>query len=338
MKKISLILLFSIKFVSAQTIGVDTLNYDAVYQFQDGFALTLKNNKYGIINSNLQVIIPPILEDMLGYDLSPYFFYNELFGVINDTSVIFDTLGNVTKRFNKRIGIEEANPSRLLSKSRKVGSFTIRTGSNIYSEFGSSDWGCVSENGDTIIPFEYFGIVAGTLESFIGIEKNNKTYYSQIYSKNGEKKMGYQGRLFGWPNRNCLWKETERGFVATDSNLDLLDSNYYDWVYVFENICWVNTQAGWQALDLEFNVIDSMKCDYFWQNEHWCFALKDDYVAIFNQEGIRITEYIYDGTWSDYVSNSKYILAKVDEYYYVLNSEALELKKFILRKTIANNK
>ena len=315
----------------AQHPKVTVLDYDEVNEFEDGFALTQKDNKYGIINTELEIIIPPIMENTHGYDFSPYYFNNELYAEVDSHTVIYDTLGNVIQKFDRIIPIQEAHPKAVLSQERKNGEYIMRTGSNEYNYFGSDDWGCVNTDGDTIVPFEFNGIIsASTDSSFICYTQNEQDYYIKFYYPGGTNGKTYSGKFLGWPRGNCLWRETNNGFVAMNSNLEIIDSNNYDWIYIFKDRCIGHRDGVHYTINTDFERVDTIHCDRFYHNKYWSAAMKGDSYAIFSAEGIQLTDYIYQGRWTQYVSDSYYFLVQDAHYYYVLNPQAEVLKQFVL--------
>lgn len=94
-----LISVFQLKPVIAQ---VELSYYDHVSPFREGFAMVEIKNYYGVINDDLEEIIPPKFDKILCKDevdgyIGLYQLNGIFFGFKGDSTILFDTLGNIQK-------------------------------------------------------------------------------------------------------------------------------------------------------------------------------------------------------------------------------------------------
>ena len=131
--------------------------------------MVVLDEKFGIINTKFEEVIPPILTSINNFDLSNYYFDGLLYGVIQDSTILFDTKGKRVKAFND----PEVYPFR---------NFINEKMDSLYITGSFSSLGCEKEDHTVVIPYEYNYINKGLKNHILAIKKIEQ----DIYLPNGD--------------------------------------------------------------------------------------------------------------------------------------------------------
>lgn len=319
MIKIWFLILSVIAFVLYSCKSTVQLKYDTIYSFQDNYALVEKDGKFGFIDTTLREIIKPTLDGYIGYDLSPYFFNNWLYGTRNDSLIVYDTSGSILHYYKLD---SELSPNILSDQSHVIDTLKVKTSDDNYLYFGSNNWGCLSPHGDTIVPFEYETIRKGLDNSIIcsrGDRKNLETY---IYDFKGDTIWRtYNIPVFPWKINDCyFFYNSGKDIQIKDVNFRTLDTIYFQGIIVSEEYVWLKSDTSWNRYDSNLEFKDGPYEEVI-LNKYWGAIWKDKKVALIDSKGEIISPFIYEGTFSNYISNSKFIVARNKDLLHILNSK-----------------
>jgi len=295
--------------------------YDHIYPFREGFSLVVLDGKFGIINTKFEEVIPPILTSINNFDLSNYYFDNLLYGVIQDSTILFDTKGKRVKAFND----PEIYPFR---------NFINEKIDSLYITGTFSSLGCEKEDHTVVIPYEYNYINKGLKNHILAI-KNIKQYNvsadddinvirsreTVIYNFKGDTIYKLDGAIQFWKSAGIYFLEEKVGFVPTNSELKILNNNIYERVRPTKNsLCWVLTEQGWGLINSSFKYIIEPQFSSIYSNSTWTAVKKGNKYGFVNSLGVQVTEIEYDSDWTQYVSNDSIIVAYKKDHPIFLNT------------------
>ncbi len=283
--------------------------YDHVYPFRSGFSLVVLDGKFGVINSKFEEVIPPILNDVNNFDLSDYFFDGFLYGVINDSTILFNTKGEKVKAFNN----PKVYPSR---------NFVNEKIDSLYIQGYSGSLGCEKENRTVIIPYKFNQINKGLKnqiiatknaeDMFLPIGDVNKNHSKEtiIYSFKGDTIYHLNGIVKLWKSANIYFVEDKKVFRATDYLLKPINDEVYINVSpTNSNLCWVQTEQGWGVINSSFEYIIKPQFNSIYSNKYWTMVEKNNKYGFVNSLGVQITNLEYDSERTQYVSDAPIIVA-----------------------------
>ncbi len=298
----------------------DHFYYDHVYPFRAGFALVQLNEKFGVINSSFEEIIPPILTGINNFDLSNYYFDGLLYGVIEDSTILFDTQGNRIQAFN--------NPKIYPSRN-----FVNEKIDSLYISGYNGTLGCEKEDHSVIIPYQYKYIHKGLINHIIAIRVNKKdmlwskkdtnsisSNHTVIYNFVGDTIYQTRGIIHVWEAANLYFLEDESGFVPMDSEFKTLNNKRYKRVWPSKNLCWVLTDQGWGLINPAFKYLIEPQFNSIYSNTYWTAVKKNNKYGFVNTLGVQITEIEYNDDWTQYVSNDSIIVAYKNDSPIFLNT------------------
>lgn len=308
--------------------STNRLEYNNIYSFQDNYALIEKDGKYGVIDTALREIVNPTLDEYIGYDLSPYFFNSWFYGIRNDSIIVYDTSGHILHYYKFD---SELTPNVLSDQSYYIDSLLVRTADKRYLYSGSTNWGCLTPGGDTIVPFKYEQIKKGLDSSIIctrGGDKNLETY---VYNLNGDTlRRTYNYPILPWKvNDYYFFVQTGSQIQLRNAQFEDIDTIYFQDIIVSNNYVWLKSDSTWNRYNSNLELKDG-PYEKILQNKYWGAIWKNQKVAIINSKGEFVTPFIYEGSISDYISNSRYIVARNKQQLHILNSNG-EVIKFIKR-------
>ncbi len=302
------------------------LEYDNIYSFQDNYALVERDGEFGLIDTTLREIIKPSLDDYIGYDLSPYFFNSWFYGIRNDSLIVYDTSGTILhyyKLYNR------PTPNILSDQSYFIDTLQIRTGDNKYLYSGSKNWGCLTPSGDTIVPFKYDYIYQGLNNTIIGTRGAYKNLETNVYDLNGDTLWKtYNVPVLPWMiNGYYFFNQPGKQIQIRNPQFEAIDTIYFLDIIVSENYLWLKSDSVWNRYNTNLELKDG-PYETVIQNKYWGAIWKGQDVAIINSKGDIITSFIYEGRIADYISNSRFIVARNKQRVHILNSNG-EVINFI---------
>jgi len=296
---------------------------DRVYQFRGGFALTEKDGLFGILNSELEIIIPNILTSINNYDLSPYYFDGICYGVIGDSTVYFDEKGVRSAAFAD----PDIYPPRV--SGYYIDSLWV-------SGFGS--YKGAGPIGSNVIPYDYTYIYKGLGDQIVAVKRIEKYGFdsegnydflrktkSLIYSSNGDTIIELDGYVFPFESANCYFNSNDSCCYVLDESFDIQMDRTIIEAKVFAEFAWVLTKQGWGLVDKEFNFILEPKYVEVVRNKDWSAVKKNGKYALINSNTTFISDFIYDGDWTDYLGSDTIISAYSNDSLHILNIDGVKL-------------
>lgn len=310
-KTVVIIFLIIIKFYSFGQSN--SIYYDNIYPYRSGFSLVTIGGKFGVLDSKFKEIIPPNLESINNYDLSDYFFDGLLYGVMNDSLFLFDTLGNITNKLaNKNL-----YPPIQKEYNYKIDSIII-TGYNKLS--GNLP------NGEIIIPEEYKNIYKGLGEHIIAYKIENifesdstgdherREEITNIYDRKGSIIYSQKGRIYSWFDADIYFIESNNIFSIFNSTFEKIKSQTFKSFIISDSLCWVKTNTGWGLINKKLEFIIEPKFDEICVNFNWIAVKQNEKWGFFSIHGIQITEIVYDGDWTQYTGDDSIIVAYKNDH------------------------
>ena len=295
--------------------------YDNIYPFHDGYSLVSLNGKFGIINNNFQEVIPPVLESINNFDLSDYYFEGILYGVLNDSTILFDTLGNRVKAY----------PDPKIYPQRKISTYSIDSLS-IFGVRGGK--GCSDPNGKLIVPYENLYIYKGLAEHIIACKEIEIDSFdtsgnwfpfdkkvTNVYDRDGNIIYQQDGRIFCWPEASIYLVEKSGKYEITNAQFEKIHPETFNRISITDSLCWVNTNSGWGLMDTKFEYKIDPQFSYLYVNQYWSAVKKDDKFGFINRAGKQISKLEYDGEWTQYTGDDKIIVAYKKDHLVFLNLE-----------------
>ena len=309
--------------------------YDHIYPFREGFSLVVLDGKFGIINTKFEEVIPPILTNINNFDLSNYYFDGLLYGVIQDSTILFDTKGKRVKAFND----PEVYPFR---------NFINEKMDSLYITGSFDGLGCEKEDHTVIIPYNYNRINKG-LKNQIIATKYVKQYVvspeddvhvirsieTVIYNFKGDTIYQLDGDIQFWKSAGLYFLEEKEGIVPTNSELKIFNNNIYKKVRPAKNsLCWVLTEQGWGLINSSFKYIIEPQFSSIYSNSTWTAVKKDNKYGFVNSLGAQITDVEYDSKWTQYVSNDPIIVAYKKDHPIFLDTTGTCIYNCVQKDTI----
>lgn len=305
-----------------------TLNYDNIQQFHDGFSLVERDGKFGIIDTTLNEIIEPTLDGYLGSEFDHYFFNSWLYGIRNDSLTIYNVAGSLVHTEKLKV---TSPPTHLSDQSFLVDSIIVRTDNNEYEVSGSINWGGISKSGDTIIPFEFQNIQKGLDETLICSRGSKSNLETIIYNFNGDTLWKtYNVPIYSWTLNNCYFFHPSyiNQIQIWNDRFEIQDTLFYQDIIVNAHYVWLKSNNQWNKYNSKLELVDG-PFDFVIKNEFWGAIWRGGDMAIINSLGDVITPFIYEGEVSDYISNSRLIVARNEKKIDILdlNGETLNYIK-----------
>lgn len=298
---------------------VNTFYYDRIYPFRSGYALVELGDKFGIINTDFIEIIPPVLTSIKNYDLSAYYFDGLLYGKINDTLILFDTLGNRTKTVPRA----DLYPPVNWNESYKIDSLSIL--------YIGGNGGCSLPNGKEIIPYEYHSIYLGLGDHLIArkremyheiIDHIGYPRYKEItvvYDRNGNCIDEFEGVLYTWLDRGVYFKSVLNGYQICNAKFEPIHNELYKNLITVDSLCWVETNLGWGLLNRAFEYKIKPSFEFVRKNKYFTVVGKDQKFGFYSQDGIPLTVIEYYGDWTQYYGDDSIIVAYKNDHLIFLN-------------------
>lgn len=296
--------------------------YDNIYTFRGGYALVCTGHKWGIINKKFEEVIPLILDHILTFDGSDYFFDGYVHGVINDTTILFDTLG--VPKFSVPGNDYYPFPNKSWKNEIKIDSFVISCFGNI--------WGCTTLSGRLIVPSEYNYVYKGLSNHFIAIREDpypwifdentqcNDFYSTHVYNAAGQIIYEQKRILFYWEKVGIYFIIQDNKYYAADSTFKIINSQPFDCVKFADDLCWVQIDKKWGLIDRQFNNIIEPVYDGIYETDKWFAIEQNRKFAFADKKGNIITDLKYDGYWTDYFScDDTVITTKIEDHILFLN-------------------
>lgn len=289
--------------------------YDHIYSYHNGFALTEINGKYGIINRRFEEIIPPVLESINSYDLSGYFYDGLLYGILNDSLILFDTLGNKKRSYKEK----DIYPPLFWNRNYTIDSL------NISGSEGRR--GCKLPDGKLIIPFEYSSIYEGLGNHIIATKRENESYengshYSTvIYDRNGNEIRKDEGKIICWKQADLYFIQSNDDYILKDTQFITKRSEKYKNFIVVDSLCWVKTSKGWGLINNNFEYLIKPRFDGVYVNSFWTAVNLNEKYGFFSRDGKQLTELKYNGDFSQYIGNDSLIVAYQNDHVIILDSK-----------------
>lgn len=306
--------------INFQSFGQnDTFYYDNIYPYHDGFSLITLNGKFGIINSEFEEVIPPVLETINNYDLSDYFFHNKLYGVLNNSTILFDTLGNRIKAY----GDPNVYPQRTI-KSYDIDSLSV---------FGvRGGKGCSTPDGKLIIPHENIYIYEGVDDQIIACKEveidsfdTNGRWFpydkkiSLVYDRKGNALHKQDGRIFSWKQAGIYFIENFGKYIIANSQFETIHSESLNHIAIMDSLCWIQTNLGWGLINTNFEYILNPQFSYLYVNPYWCVIGNGQKFGFVSRGGVQISEIEYYGEWKQYTGDDTIIVAYKNDHLTFLN-------------------
>ncbi|MEO9534357.1 MAG: WG repeat-containing protein [Crocinitomicaceae bacterium] len=317
-----LIFLVFINTVSFSQDNVSEL--DHVYPFRGGFALTKMNNHFGIINSKLEIVIPNILDGINNFDLSPWYYDGICYGVIGDSTIYFDTLGNRLKAFGNP-NLYPVSVSGYYIDSLRV--------------FGRGQNLGVGLIGGNIIPYDYSYIYKGLEDVLIAVKKFDDYAYDEfdswtyqrytrsiMYSRKGDTLSELSGIVVPFKKANCYFSSNDSCCYVLSSSYELQNEINFISARTFGDFAWVLSKEGWGLVNSKFQYVLKPQFSEIHVNQYYtAVKIKDNY-AFVNHHGSIISECIYKDDWTQYVGTDSLIAAYTsDDSLHVLNLKGEKL-------------
>jgi hypothetical protein len=94
----------------------------------------------------------------------------------------------------------------------------------------------------------------------------------------------------------------------------------------------VKKNDNWFRIDKNLERIDHLTFSSIQRNKYWGYSEKAGKFTILNTSAKSISEGVYEGKWTNYVSSSKYIFARKGEYYLLLDNNGYLIKTVVLKE------
>lgn len=215
--------------------------YDFGYDFENGYAIVRKDNRFGIIDEKGTTIVPPEYTTIhnyihgysKGYKKGGYDILDEkghiLFVGLEDVTILENDLFYV-KRNNDYVKINTNNQIVLEYNNKHVilpeDITYAKPYHNNISVAKKSKWGCVNQYGREIIPFE-FDSIEDFVDDFAISKKENNVYLLTIDGKKNDFSFDGADIISMGKGLFCLKKGIEQGIVNVKGDFVLPYSQVY---------------------------------------------------------------------------------------------------------------
>lgn len=317
------------------TACVKPIHISYLSQFNEGTAWMKTEQNYGIIDTSL--IPRKVIWDSLLLTLGANFNANfEVYGIYHDSLLVY----NASTDSIRVLENTSANQRFQLDDQGFVyKDVIVRSETKQYFKGQSEKMGGITENGDTIIPFDYREIRLGLPNEFIAVMGQYLAERYKLFNLEGELIWNtYNVAIVPWNKKYAYWfqnggnilklyqfskrpeSETQIALAETihPGSLPSLESTIGfnkkeifklvgDSVIPANDFCWIRNEGKWQRIDTSFQ-LEAKKYDAVHMNEHWGVVWKKDKAAFMDRNGELITEFKYEGKVDQYISSSPLIV------------------------------
>ncbi|NOQ72888.1 MAG: hypothetical protein GQ574_12845 [Crocinitomix sp.] len=321
MKYLKLIFILGSIIASYSAQGQVTLPYyDEMYSFRDGFTIIEVDNKCGIINDDLEEIIPPIFNDIKCYDYGPFQFKGMFFMCSVDSTFLYDTLGVLQKAlYGTDIWPHEYYQLK--------NDYAFKTGelecSNNTDNVFSAHWGC-SQNGITIIPYEFRNIYIGLSDHIIVRTANQQQ--TRFFRQNGDSLNNfYNIKLALDDDLSRYWIKSDKYYRCFDTTFSLIYTSEFEEIKdPKDSLMCVKINGKWGIVNHDFEIVLAPDYEDVRINDHWGYVKNNGLYGIINRKGELLTDIIYTttGSYSQYITANSKITAYKGEQIIILDSNA----------------
>lgn len=270
------------------------------------------DNHYGIINEKFEEIIPPTLETINNYDLSDYFVKGYLFGERNDSTILFDTIGSIFQSLpEKGIYPHDYFPEIIRKNDLEESILKKRP------HFGSKN------PEDDSISFRYSTVYSGINNQIIAEVFYGNFQGFDIYDEKGEFVCSHPTELsIVWRFKNLYWvRHSIHQIVPMTADCIIDTMKIYEGLIEDGCKAWVKMDSKWGLIDSNFNFIIEPTYDFISIQKYWNMVDINGLKGFTNSDGKLLTDVKYTGEWTQYESDSKIIVAYIDDNPYFLNEK-----------------
>lgn len=260
-------------------------------QSLDDVMIVSEDDKYGLLDENLNIIISPKYEELNGSKESSLL-----------RAKLRDKVGYITKRgevvlpFVYENGFVERDGVIVLKKDGKIGA--------------------ISKEGETILEFKYDAIFYNDNESFI--VKEGAFYYSINIAENKKEKLDLT--WFGVVKKDKAFYEKDGKFGVIKLNGEKITENLYtEFPMNYNNLIIAKLGEKYGLIDNEGKIITPIMYDYIIPIGRYFFEAgidSEDRVEIIDKDG----EFILDGHYDNFIElNKTYLILEKNKAKKVIN-------------------
>lgn len=306
--------------------------YDSMTQFGDGYARIKSFDKQGVMDTTGEWVIAPIFDSILDAGSGRYVFRQQIFALQQDSLFIVD-IGNqnqITKPNQKQF-----YPNFLLDLSFKVGSTRVRTSDTIYPS-NQHNWGALTIENDTIVPFVYDQIIPGIATDLVATKGVRGALRTFLYDSNGNVICEtFNVPIQPWNHLGYYWLNYQIGRVdlrrIVKDTFELIQEFPFDEVQVAGENCWVRKTGRWHLFSAGFD-LSTETYDSVQMNAHWGVVAKNGLWALVDRNGLLMSEFIYHGPHSYYISSSPFVIARSETGWKLVDSKGKVQKEFLSKE------
>ncbi|MGL5725308.1 WG repeat-containing protein [Cetobacterium sp.] len=260
-------------------------------QSLDDVMIVSEDDKYGLLDENLNIIISPKYEELNGSKESSLL-----------RAKLRDKVGYITKRgevvlpFVYENGFVERDGVIVLKKDGKIGA--------------------ISKDGGTILEFKYDAIFYNDNESFI--VKEGAFYYSINIAENKKEKLDLT--WFGVVKKDKAFYEKDGKFGVIKLNGEKIIENLYtEFPMNYNNLIIAKLHEKYGLIDNEGKIVTPIMYDYIIPIGRYFFEAgidSEDRVEIIDEDG----KFILDGHYDNFIElNKTYLILEKNKIKKIIN-------------------